>query len=329
MVRKLIWLVLLGLIAGVGAFAHLSYFAQQPLALPATPFEFTVQPGQSLRQVARHLTQAGLLQEPYRFVLTARLLEKTTSIKAGDYELTQALPPTQLLDKMIRGEVKQVSVTFIEGHSFAQMRKVLDEHPDLTHTTKALPEAELLSLVGASEQHAEGLFFPETYRFHKGASDVEILKRAYQDMQTHLARLWQTRDAGVPLKTPYEALVLASVVEKETGRAVERPQIAAVFVNRLNINMRLQTDPTVIYGLGETFDGNLTKVHLKTDTPYNTYTRSGLPPTPIAAPSLGALQAALQPAKGPWLYFVSRGDGTHFFSSTLAEHNKAVAQYQK
>jgi UPF0755 protein len=329
MIRKLIWLIVLVLIAGGGAFAHLSYFAQQPLALPATPFEFSVQPGQSLRQVARHLTQKGLLEEPWRFVLTARLLEKTTSIKAGEYELTQPLPPTELLDKMIRGEVKQVGITFIEGHTFAQMRKVLDEHPDLTHATKGLPEAELLALVGASEQHAEGLFFPETYRFHKGASDVEILKRAYQDMQTHLTQLWQTRNAGVPLKTPYEALVLASVVEKETGQASERPQIAAVFVNRLNINMRLQTDPTVIYGLGESFNGNLTKAHLKTDTPYNTYTRSGLPPTPIAMPGLGALQAALQPAKGSWLYFVSRGDGTHFFSSSLAEHNRAVAQYQK
>lgn len=329
MMRKLLWLIVLSLIAGVGAFAHLSYFAQQPLTLPRTPFEFTVQQGQSLRQVARELTRAGLLQEPYRFALTARLLEKTTNIKAGDYELTQALTPTELLEKMIRGEVRQVSITFIEGHTFAQLRKALDEHPDLTHSTKDLPEAQLLAQVGATEQHPEGLFFPETYRFHKGASDVEILKRAYQDMQTHLTGLWAARDASLPLRTPYEALILASIVEKETGQAAERPQIAAVFVNRLNINMRLQTDPTVIYGLGAGFDGNLTKAHLRADTPYNTYTRGGLPPTPIALPGQGALQAALKPAKGPWLYFVARGDGTHFFSSTLAEHNRAVAQYQK
>jgi UPF0755 protein len=329
MLRKLIWLVLLAFVAAVGAFAHLSYFAQQPLALPSTPFEFTVQPGQSLRQVAAQLTQAGLLAEPYRFTLTARLLEKTTSIKAGDYELTEPLAPTALLEKMIRGEVKQVSITFIEGHTFNQTRKVLDEHPHLIHTTKGLPEAAVLALVGATEQRAEGLFFPETYRFHKGSNDVDILKRAYQDMRTHLARLWEVRDPSLPLRTPYEALILASVVEKETGQPAERPQIAAVFVNRLNINMRLQTDPTVIYGLGDSFNGNLTKAHLRSDTPYNTYTRSGLPPTPIASPGLGALQAALQPAKGPWLYFVSRGDGSHVFSTSLAEHNKAVAQYQK
>ncbi len=329
MIRKLIWLIALGLIVGAGAFVHLSYFARQPLTLPQQPFEFSVQPGQSLRQVARELTRTGLLPEPYRFALTARLLQKSTSIKAGDYEITEALTPTELLEKMIRGDVKQVGITFIEGHTFAQMRKALDEHPHLIHATKDLPEAELLALVGAAESHPEGLFFPETYRFHKGASDVEILKRAYKDMQTHLTRLWDARAADLPLKSPYEALILASVVEKETGQASERPQIAAVFVNRLNSNMRLQTDPTVIYGLGASFDGNLTKAHLRADTPYNTYTRGGLPPTPIAAPGLGALAAALQPAKGPWLYFVSRGDGTHFFSSTLAEHNKAVAQYQK
>ena len=223
----------------------------------------------------------------------------------------------------------QTEVAFIEGWTFRQMRERLDAHPDLRHDSRGLPEREIMRLIGATQESAEGQFFPDTYLFAKQGSDLDVLRRAYRSMQRQLEREWAGRASGLPYADPYQALIMASIVEKETGRDQDRPMVAAVFVNRLRQGMLLQTDPTVIYGLGDRFDGNLRKRDLLTDTPYNTYTRSGLPPTPIAMPGLAALQSALHPAASQAIYFVARGDGSSQFSRTLEEHNQAVNRYQK
>jgi UPF0755 protein len=261
--------------------------------------------------------------------LLARLAGKATEIKAGSYEVSQGVTPWLLLEKLTRGDVTQAEIVFVEGKTFRQMRAALDAHPAVRHDTAGLSDADVLARLAAAEAHPEGLFFPDTYLFAKNSSDVEILRRAYRAMQQRLNTEWSRRDPDVPMKTPYEALIMASIVEKETGRAADREPIAAVFANRLRLRMLLQTDPTVIYGVGETFDGNLRRRDLAADTPYNTYTRSGLPPTPIAMPGLASLQAALHPPQSPMLYFVARGDGSSEFSRTLDEHNRAVAKYQK
>jgi UPF0755 protein len=259
----------------------------------------------------------------------ARLLGKAGAIKAGNYQLESSLTPLQLLRKITEGDVSQSKITFIEGWNIYQIRSALDAHPSIRHDTKGLDERELLKLVDAQENTLEGLIFPDTYYFSNGMSDTAILQRAYRIMQQKLADAWQERAPDLPYASPYEALIMASIVEKETGKAVERPQIAAVFVNRLRIGMRLQTDPTVIYGLGEGFDGNLRKRDLTADTAYNTYTRAGLPPTPIAMPGYESIQAALHPAQTKAIYFVAKGNGSHQFSSSLTEHNRAVNQYQR
>lgn len=263
------------------------------------------------------------------FELLARVLRRERDIKAGNYYITQAPTPLQLLDKLTRGDVLQAEVRLIEGWTFAQFRAELDASPDLRHDSKGLDDAALLARLQVSEPHPEGLFFPDTYLFAKGSSDLNVLRRAYRAQKRHLQAEWDGRAADIPYKTPYEALIMASIVEKETGRPEERDRIAGVLVNRLRIGMRLQVDPTVIYGLGPDFDGNLKKAHLLEDGPYNTYTRAGLPPTPIAMPGLASLHAALQPAKTNALYYVSRGDGSSHFSRDIAEHNKAVSRYQR
>ncbi len=234
-----------------------------------------------------------------------------------------------LLDKLTRGDVTQGELVLVEGKTFRQLRAFLNEHPDLAHDTQKLSDGEILALLGAKEAHPEGLFFPDTYLFNKGSSDIDVLRRAYKAMQPKLAAAWEMRESTLPVKTPYELLILASIVEKETGLPADRPQVAAVFANRLRRGMPLQTDPTVIYGLGERFDGNLRKTDLQADTPWNTYTRPGLPPTPIAMPGLASLQAAAKPPTSDMLYFVARGDGTSVFSATLDGHTSAVARYQK
>ena len=233
-----------------------------------------------------------------------------------------------MLQKLNDGDVVPVSVTFLEGATFADIRKQLEHTDKVKVTLKGLSDAEVLKRIGASETHPEGLLFPDTYRFAAGTSDLELLKKSYQAMQKKLAAVWAMRDADLPYKNPYEVLIMASIIEKETGRAAERPLIASVFINRLLIPMRLQTDPTVIYGMGARYDGNIRKRDLTTDTPYNTYTRDGLPPTPIALPGWGSLRAAVKPAQSNKLYFVGKGDGTHYFSSSLEEHNRAVGKYQ-
>lgn len=316
--------------AGVFLFAGWIYYrANSVIALPRTPVAFSIKQGSSLTTAARQLGEAGILPEPWAFTLLARALGKSGEIKAGNYEFTENLTQLQLLAKITKGDVKQIEIKFIEGWTFRQVRKILDEHPSLRHDTSRLTDQEILKLIGAKEQAPEGLFFPDTYFFAQGVSDLAVLKRAYQTMQAHLDNAWATHSPGLPFGSPYEALILASIVEKETGRESERAMISAVLANRLRIGMPLQADPTVIYGLGEKFDGNLRKNDLLTDQAYNTYTRPGLPPTPIAMPGLNSIQATFHPANSSVLYFVARGDGTSQFSTSLEDHNRAVAKYQK
>ena len=266
---------------------------------------------------------------PWAFEALVRVLGKAGEIKAGSYEIGAGTTPLTLLDKLVRGEFVLSEIVFIEGWSFRQLRDALDRHPHVTHDTKGLSDAEVLGRLAARAPHPEGLFFPDTYRFPKRASDLEILRGAYRAMEKRLETAWAQRQTDLPVGSPYEALILASIVEKETGRGEDRAMVAAVLANRLRIGMKLQADPTVIYGLGEKFDGNLRKRDLIADTPYNTYTREGLPPTPIALPGLASLEAAVNPARSEALYFVARGDGTSEFSRTLEEHNRAVTKYQR
>ncbi len=329
MLRIVKTLLLLGFLAALGTAAGLYYYAGSELPMERSPVTLELRAGSSLKTVAGQLAAAGVLQQPELFVLFARLHGEAGNLKAGNYELARPLTPLNLLQRMTRGDVTQASITFVEGWTFRQMRKVLREHPKVRQETGDLTETELLQKLEIVEPLGEGWFFPDTYHFGEGTSDLKILRRAHQLMLRHLDQEWGRRAPDLPLKSPAEALILASIVEKETGRAEERGMVAAVFINRLRIGMRLQTDPTVIYGMGEAFDGNIRKRDLTTDTPYNTYTRAGLPPTPIAMPGLDALRATLNPASSNAMYFVSRGDGTSKFSRTLAEHERAVTQYQR
>jgi UPF0755 protein len=310
----------------VGWFA---YHVQDPVQIPITPYELSIKPGSSLRTVAKQLAGAGALHDTWSFILLSRLMGYSSLLKAGDYELTESISPWQLLKRVTNGDVNQSEVRFIEGWTFSQLRKTLNEHPALRHDTAGLTDFEVMQLIGASEIMAEGLFSPDTYYFVRGNSDVAILKRAYHAMQNNLNAAWAGRATNLPLTDSYQALILASIVEKETGREGDRTNVAGVFINRLRIGMRLQTDPTVIYGLGDKFDGNLRKKDLLTDQEYNTYTRSGLPPTPIALPGMASIQAALNPAKTSSLYFVGKGNGESHFSSNLTDHNRAVSKYQR
>ena len=299
------------------------------VTLPTTPYEFSIRPGNNLKQVSQQLAGAGIIPSKWSLILLARYLNQESAIKAGDYQLTGNLSQIALLEYLTKGDVKQNEITFIEGWTFAQLRKVLNEHPAIENTITDLSDQEILQRIGASETVAEGLFFPDTYYFIKGDSDIDILQRAYHTMQNHLQTSWSSRTESLPLATPYEALIPASLIEKETGVKSDRAEIAGVFINRLRKGMRLQTDPTIIYGLGEQFDGNLRKQDLLADQAYNTYTRAGLPPTPIALPGLASIRAALNPAETDALYFVAKGNGESQFSTNLADHNKAVNKYQK
>jgi UPF0755 protein len=322
-------LTALGTIAAAMACAAGAYYLMAAITPPRIPVQFDLRKGSTLTTVAHQLTDAGVLRQPALFVLLGRILGKARSVKAGNYEIEAPLTPLQLLRKITVGDYTQVAIVFPEGWTFRQMRGLLDEHPALLHETSGLSDADILGRLGSDAASTEGWFFPDTYYVSSGSSDLAVLRRAHRLMREHLARQWDQKVEGLPLTDPYEALILASIVEKETGRPEERPLIAAVFINRLRIGMKLQTDPTVIYGLRENFDGNLRKRDLVADTPYNTYTRTGLPPTPIAMPGLGSLSAALNPAPVDALYFVARGDGTSQFSQTLAEHERAVTKYQR
>src|SRR4051812_4193227 len=296
--------------------------------MAAESIEIEIPAGMRLRGSVALLQRSGVRVRPMHFEALARLLGRERDIKAGNYLLTAPITPVDLLDKLTRGDVTQADIRLIEGWTFAQFRQALDANADLRHDTKGIEDAEILKRIQATEGHPEGLFFPDTYLFARGASDLAVLRRAYRAMHRHLENEWSARAANAPYKSPYEALIMASIIEKETGRPEEREQIGGVLVNRLRIGMRLQVDPTIIYGLGASFDGNLKKAHLLEDGPYNTYTRAGLPPTPIAMPGFASLRAALRPLKTDALYYVSRGDGTSHFSRNLNEHNQAVTKYQ-
>ena len=327
--RTLKILILLFIVA-IPAFAvWLYYHVNADIQLPSTPYKFSIAQGSSLKKISQQLTDAEILLSPWSFILLSRYKGLQSSLKAGDYTLTDNISQVALLDYLVKGDAQQYEIKFIEGWTFSQLRKILYEHPAIQNDTIDLSDEEILQLIGAEEISAEGLFFPDTYYFVKNSSDIDILQRAYRTMQNHLQTAWSTRMKTLPLETPYEALTLASIVEKETGLESDRTEIAGVFINRLRIGMRLQTDPTVIYGLGDQFDGNLRKKHLQTDQAFNTYTRAGLPPTPIAMPGLLSIQAALNPAETKAIYFVAKGNGESQFSTNLADHNRAVNKYQR
>jgi UPF0755 protein len=309
------------------AAAWLVHFANTPVTLAQAPYEFTVHPGAGLKTVSHQLAADGVFLEGESFWVLGRLTGKARTIQAGSYRIEKPLTPLEILDKLARGDVVLFDMLFVEGTTLGQWMAQLASHPRVRHTLAGMTEAQMRAALGI-DHPLEGWFFPDTYRFAPGANDADILKRAHAAMKKRLADAWAGKSADTPLKTPYEALILASIVEKETGLAAERAQIAAVFTTRLKRHMRLQTDPTVIYGMGESFDGNIRKKDLTADTPWNTYTRDGLPPTPIAMPGAASIQAAVNPAPADYLYFVSRGDGSHEFSRTLEEHNRAVAKYQ-
>ena len=320
-------LVLIAFLAGMAALGFAWY--HKPLPLPRSPFDFDVRAGASLASVARTLHDAGVLPHAAALTVLGRVKKVDRTIKAGSYEIEQGITLAQLLAKLTQGDVTQTAITIVEGSTFADLRRALRENPDVVQRVVDLPDAELLARLGATEPAPEGLFFPDTYYFAAGSSDLAVLKRAYRALHDRLAAAWSRRAADSPLASSYEALILASIVEKETGHAQDRPLIASVFINRLKRGMRLQTDPAVIYGMGARFDGNLRKRDLEADSPYNTYLREGLPPTPIALPSQASLDVVVDPPATPYLYFVSRGDGSTEFSANLIEHNRAVSKYQK
>ncbi len=284
--------------------------------------------GDSFNQISKKMQQQ-LAFNPLWFKVIAYQKKQINRLKAGEYRLLPGMSLPDILDILVAGKSLQYSITFPEGWTFKQIRRRIDNNPRLRHTLKDSDELAILQKLGSPYTHVEGLFLPETYFFEKNSSDLELLKRAYDRMQQVLEHEWQNKQAGLPIKTPYEALILASIVEKETAVPSERAMIAGVFIRRLQKDMLLQTDPTVIYGMGEHYKGNIRRKDLKTPTAYNTYVIKGLPPTPIAMPGRDAIHAVLHPATGKSLYFVSKGDGTHYFSETLRQHVNAVNKYQK
>ncbi|MGE7136381.1 endolytic transglycosylase MltG [Luteibacter sp. NPDC031894] len=326
-------ILLVVLIAAIAAGSWLWFdwarFAGTPLAVPSTGQSIDVVRGASFKDIVRDLRARKVTRgSPLYWRLLAMQMRASGRLHAGEYALRPGMTPRDLLADMATGKVMQRNFTIVDGWTFSDLRRALAAVDTLTHDTAGVDGAELMKRLGAEGDDPEGRFLPETYAYVKGDTDSSILKRAYVAMTKTLDAAWTGRAQDLPLATPYEALILASIVEKETGRADERPRIAGVFVRRLQLRMLLQTDPTVIYGMGSAYAGNIHRSDLTTDSPYNTYTRVGLPPTPIALPGRAAIQAALHPAEGKELYFVARGDGSHVFSSTLEQHNRAVACYQ-
>ena len=317
------------LLAAAGVAAGAWWWLNQPLPLAGASAELSIESGTTPREIAQAWVNAGVQSSPTLLYAWFRASGQARRIRAGSYEIDAGTSPRRLLEKMVQGVETLEQVRFIEGWTLRQLRAELARAPALTPATATLSDAELMTALGVPGQAAEGRFFPDTYVYSRGVSDLTVLKRALRAMQQRLATAWAERAADTPLKSPDEALILASIIEKETGTAADRALVAGVFANRLRIGMPLQTDPTVIYGLGAAFDGNLRKRDLLADTPYNTYTRGGLPPTPIALPGLASLRAAVRPEATKALYFVARGDGSSAFSQTLAEHNRAVNQYQR
>ena len=321
-------LAVLALAAGALAGA-VAWWLDRPLALAQPVVEVSIERGTSPRAVAQAWVDAGVRTSPEALYQWFRWSGDAPRIRAGSYEVHTGVTPRELLAKMVRGDEVLEAVRLIEGWTFRQFRAALAAAPALRQTITGLSDGDVMAALGSPGKSAEGWFFPDTYLYSRGVSDLTVLRRAHAAMQRHVEAAWAQRAADLPLKSPDEALILASIVEKETGVEADRGKVAGVFVNRLRIGMRLQTDPTVIYGLGEAFDGNLTRRHLETDTPFNTYTRAGLPPTPIAMPGLASLRAAVNPEPTKALYFVARGDGSSVFSETLDAHNRAVNRYQR
>ncbi len=326
------FLLLLAVAVGGYAWRDYQHYTQQPLPIAGAAASFEVARGTGYPQIVAQLRRDGLVGNGWREQMYWRLLGRetgmSTRLHAGEYALTPGLTPRELLRRMAAGEVLQHRFTIVDGWTFRQLRVALADESGLQGVTQGLSDEDLAHRLGIDDGKPEGWFLPETYAWVKGESDLDVLRRAHAAMQKALEQAWAGRDAQVKLDSPYQALILASLVEKETGQAAERPLIAGVFLRRLKFGMRLQTDPTVIYGMGSRYDGNIRKRDLETDTPWNTYTRDGLPPTPIALPGVPALQAAMHPAPGDALYFVARGDGSHEFSPTLDAHNRAVQKYQ-
>ena len=322
-------LVVSSVIAAIGVGGTFVYWAQQPITTDGEAIPFTISPGSGAHAAGQQIADAGVPIVPILFNMLARIEGKTSKIKAGSYELKPGTTPQRLITQLARGEFAQESLTIIEGWTFKQMRLAMANHPGLKHDTVGLSDKELMAKISPEYVLPEGLFFPDTYLFAKGASEMQIFRQAHTAMIGRLSEAWDKRDPALPYKNPYEALIMASIVEKETGQKSERAMIAGVFVNRLKTGMLLQTDPTVIYGMGDNYQGKIRKRDLEADTPYNTYTRGGLPPTPIALAGAQSLTAALAPARTQALYFVARGDGTSQFSANLPDHNRAVNQYQR
>lgn len=332
--RRFVFIGLVGsivglLIAGFLASRFTLAWLHDPIPTLTEPVAYEIPRGVSLAAVAGDLAQRGLIEHPRLLTLWARFTQQAQGVKAGEYELLPGSSPQALLDLFNSGRVLLHSITFIEGTTFADIRKLLAGNPEIRQELAGTSEAMLMERLGAAGTHPEGQFFPDTYRFPRQTSDFELLQMAYQRMQRELAAAWEARAPDLPLESAYEALILASIIEKETALDRERAQISGVFIERLRRRMRLQTDPTVIYGLDDSYDGNLRRADLQRDTPYNTYTRAGLPPTPIALPGRGSLQAAVHPEETGAIFFVAtgQGDGSHYFSRTLAEHEAAVQRY--
>jgi UPF0755 protein len=324
----LLFLIVIISAAGYWLWHDYQRFRSTPLQISGMGVNYQVKPGTSLIEVANDLSTKGILRQPFYLRALALDMGVSTKIKAGEYLIVANTTPEMLLDQLVRGKVLEYSLTLIEGWTFKQALATVRIHPMIVQTLASLSTEQIMDRLGLAGVYPEGRFFPDTYLFPRGTTDADILKRAYQRMQKVLAQEWQERADGLPIKTPYEALILASIIEKETGVADERKQVAGVFTRRLQKRMRLQTDPTVIYGMGDTYDGNIRRKDLSTDTPYNTYVHSGLTPTPIALPGRKSIHAALHPADGDALYFVATGEGGHFFSATYEEHRRAVQKYQ-
>lgn len=322
-------LLLTAAVLALAAAAAAAYWLHRPLALAGDTAELSIEAGASPREIANDWVDAGVQTSPLLLYEWFRWSGQAKKIRAGSYEINRQTTPRQLLNKMVRGDESLATVRLIEGWTLRQFRAELAKAERLQPSTAGMSDAQLMAALGVPEQPAEGAFFPDTYAYSKGSTDLAVLRRAHHAMKARLDAAWEKRSADLPLRSPQEALVLASIIEKETGRPQERGQVAAVFVNRLRAGMALQTDPTVIYGLGPAFDGNLRKRDLLADTPYNTYVRTGLPPTPIAMPGKASLLAAVRPDPSRALYFVARGDGSSEFSETLAAHNRAVNKYQR
>jgi UPF0755 protein len=332
MLKKLAYSIVILFVAGLLTLAWLAYdiqqFMSEPMNVPEQGLVIKVDQGSNLTRIAYHLQREQVINKPRYLTWYARWTSQANKIHIGEYKLEQGATPLALLESISKGDVIQYSLTIVEGWTFKQMLEAINNNEYVEHTLNDLSNEQIMAKLGHPGEHPEGRFMPDTYHFPRGINDLVLLERAYQSMSAYLEKQWQSRDVGIPIKTPYEALILASIVEKETGLASERPAIAGVFSRRLIKRMRLQSDPTVIYGMGDRFKGNIRRSDLKNDTPYNTYRNFGLPPTPIALPGRDAINAVLSPAEGDALYFVSKGDGSHYFSATLQEHNNAVIKYQ-